>query len=88
MKSNERCTSTPSAKQLASHQKSWKRFSEVTKARHGYQLRVQKDAAPSKIGSWGLDSELCKKTLVKTQQPGAGDIMHCDIGATEHYRDW
>ena len=32
--------------------------------------------------------ELCKKTLVKTQQPGAGDIMHCDIGATEHYRDW
>jgi hypothetical protein len=30
--------------------------------------------------------ELCKKALVKTQQPGAGDIMHCAIGATEHYK--
>ena len=30
--------------------------------------------------------ELCKKALVKTQQPSAGDIVHCDIGATEHYK--
>ena len=30
--------------------------------------------------------ELCKKALVKTKHPPAGDIVHCAIGATDHYQ--
>jgi hypothetical protein len=30
--------------------------------------------------------ELCKKALVKTKQPAAGDIVHYAIGTTNHYK--
>ena len=30
--------------------------------------------------------ELCKKALVKTKHPDEGDIVHCAIGSTDHYK--
>jgi hypothetical protein len=42
---------------------------------------------PRSFREWILRTqELCKKALVKTKHPPAGDIVHCAIGATDHYQ--
>ena len=43
---------------------------------------------PRSFREWILRTqELCKKALVKTKHPPPGEIVHCAIGATDHYQN-